>query len=72
MAMVGHQTESIYRRYAVVDESMHREAAAKLDSWHAEQDRAQETETGLARDLAKEKCRGWESNPHDPFGIFGF
>lgn len=37
MAMVGHETESIYRRYAIVDESMHREAAALLDSWHAEQ-----------------------------------
>ena len=33
MAMVGHQTESIYRRYAIVDETMHREAAAKLDTW---------------------------------------
>jgi hypothetical protein len=37
MAMVGHETESIYRRYAIVDESMHREAASQLDSWHAEQ-----------------------------------
>lgn len=33
MAMVGHKTESIYRRYAIVDEAMHREAAAKLDVW---------------------------------------
>jgi hypothetical protein len=31
--MVGHKTESIYRRYAIVDEAMHREAAAKLDVW---------------------------------------
>jgi integrase len=37
MAMVGHKTESIYRRYAIVDEQMHREAAAKLDVWNAEQ-----------------------------------
>jgi integrase len=37
MAMVGHKTESIYRRYAIVDEQMHREAAAKLDTWHIEQ-----------------------------------
>jgi len=37
MQMVGHQTESIYRRYAIVDESMHREAAALLDDWAAEQ-----------------------------------
>jgi hypothetical protein len=27
----------IYRRYAIVDEQMHREAAAKLDVWHDEQ-----------------------------------
>ena len=33
MAMVGHKTESIYRRYAIVDEQMHREAAAKLDAF---------------------------------------
>ena len=37
MAMVGHKTESIYRRYAIVDEQMHREAAAKLDTWNIEQ-----------------------------------
>jgi len=35
--MVGHKTDSIYQRYAIVDEQMHREAAAKLDAWNAEQ-----------------------------------
>jgi hypothetical protein len=30
MRMVGHRTESVYRRYAVVDEAMLREGAAKL------------------------------------------
>jgi len=35
MAMVGHKTESVYRRYAIVDEAIHREAAAKLDVWAA-------------------------------------
>jgi hypothetical protein len=30
MAMVGHLTESIYRRYAITDEVMLREAASKL------------------------------------------
>ena len=30
MAMVGHRTEAIYRRYAIVDEIMLREGAAKL------------------------------------------
>lgn len=33
MAMVGHKTESIYRRYAIVDEAMHREAAAKMNTY---------------------------------------
>jgi integrase len=30
MAMVGHKTESIYRRYAIVDAGALRDAAAKL------------------------------------------
>jgi hypothetical protein len=34
MAMVGHRTESIYRRYAIVDEAMLREGAAKLSVFH--------------------------------------
>jgi hypothetical protein len=33
MSMVGHKTESIYRRYAIVDEAMLREAAARLDAY---------------------------------------
>ena len=31
MTMVGHKTESIYRRYAIVDAGVLREAAAKID-----------------------------------------
>lgn len=30
MAMVGHRTEAVYRRYAIVDEAMLREGAARL------------------------------------------
>jgi integrase len=30
MKMVGHKTEAIYRRYAIVDEAMLREGAEKL------------------------------------------
>ncbi len=30
MSMVGHRTEAIYRRYAIVDEAMLRDAATKL------------------------------------------
>jgi len=33
MSIVGHKTESIYRRYAIVDQAMQREAAARLDAW---------------------------------------
>jgi integrase len=32
MQMVGHKTESIYRRYAIVDEAMLKEAGDKLQS----------------------------------------
>ena len=35
MSMVGHKTESIYRRHAIVDEAMQREAAARLDAFTA-------------------------------------
>jgi integrase len=35
MSIVGHKTESIYRRYAIVDEAMQREAAARLDDFSA-------------------------------------
>jgi hypothetical protein len=31
------KTEAIYRRYAIQDEAMLREGAAKLDAWNAEQ-----------------------------------
>ena len=39
MQMVGHKTESLYRRYAIVDGKMHRKAAAKLNVKNAEQKR---------------------------------
>jgi integrase len=31
MAMVGHKTEAIYRRYAIVDAGALRDAAGKID-----------------------------------------
>jgi integrase len=37
MAMVGHKTESIYRRYAIVDAAMMRLGAERLASLHEEQ-----------------------------------
>jgi integrase len=35
MAMVGHRTESIYRRYAIADDAMLKEGAVKLAAFHA-------------------------------------
>ena len=32
MSIVGHKTESIYRRYAIVDEAMQRETVARIDA----------------------------------------
>lgn len=43
MAMVGHKTESIYRRYAIQDEAMLREGAAKLAEWTTQQQQAKRT-----------------------------
>src|SRR5712691_7233410 len=37
MKMVGHKTESIYRRYAIVDEAMLKEGAVKLQTLHEAQ-----------------------------------
>jgi integrase len=34
MKMVGHKTESVYRRYAIADEGMLRDAGTKLDALH--------------------------------------
>ena len=35
MSMVGHKTESIFRRYAIVDQTMQRKVAARLEAFHA-------------------------------------
>jgi hypothetical protein len=35
MKMTGHKRESIYRRYAIVDEAMLREGALKLAAFHS-------------------------------------
>jgi len=48
MSIVGHKTESIYRRYAIVDEAMQREAAARLDPWMAAPRAAPSTATVTA------------------------
>jgi integrase len=37
MKMTGHKTEAVYRRYAIVDEAMLQESAAKLSALHRQQ-----------------------------------
>jgi hypothetical protein len=34
MKMTGHRTESVYRRYAIVDSTMLKEGGAKLQTFH--------------------------------------
>lgn len=34
MRMVGHKTETIYRRYAIADEAMLKEGGVKLQTLH--------------------------------------
>ena len=53
MAMVGHETECIYRRYAIVDEQMHREAAAKLVAWTSEQGKPEVAQKGRVKRFKK-------------------
>src|SRR5215831_13797623 len=48
MKMVGHRTESIYRRYAIVDETMLKEGAVRLQRLHQLQQRAASNVVRLA------------------------
>lgn len=49
MKIVGHKTEAIYRRYAIADEGMLKEAAEKLSLLH----RSDEQKNGLGKGSAK-------------------
>src|SRR5271155_348851 len=51
MKMTGHKTESIYRRYAIVDEAMLKESASKLAAFHAD-------EKNRTRNVVSMKRRG--------------
>jgi integrase len=62
MAMVGHQTESIYRRYAIADEVMLREAAQKLAVLDATEARGNPGRlSALARTESAQNRTSWET-----------
>ncbi len=50
---VGHETESIYKRYAIQDETMLREGAAKLDAWATAQAAQPQEKKGEVRPFPK-------------------
>lgn len=49
MAMVGHKTESIYRRYGIVDQAMLDEGALKLDQLQQAQGLSQPVVVSIER-----------------------
>ena len=53
MTMSGHLTESVYRRYAIVDQAMLREAAAKIEAHHARESRVHPITLGEIERLAE-------------------
>jgi hypothetical protein len=53
MKITGHKTESVYRRYAMVNEADMREAAVKLAALHAGEDRSHAMTPGQIERLAK-------------------
>jgi hypothetical protein len=55
MKLVGHRTESVYRRYAIVDHAMLTDAAAKLEAWKATQSRHKAMVS--ERRSRRKKCR---------------
>jgi integrase len=50
MKMTGHKTEAVYRRYAIVDEAMLKEGAAKLATLHNSDRGKERTVVPLVRD----------------------
>ncbi len=58
--MVGHRTESIYRRYAIADEGMLKEGAVKLAAFHASENNGGRKVVALNRKsgVTKEKHPG--------------
>jgi hypothetical protein len=50
MRLVGHRTESTYRRYAIVDEAMLKEGGEKLAMLHSAQTPLEQAEKAAANE----------------------
>jgi hypothetical protein len=77
MRLVGHRTESIYRRYAIVSESDTHEAGASLDTLASTTKSGQSRNSAAGGDADYQEilikwCRGRGSNPHVPCGTQDF
>jgi hypothetical protein len=60
MKMTGHKTESVYRRYAIVDEGMLREAAEKLSAFVSKSVKSrssQDQDLGLGHPALEKKAQ---------------
>jgi hypothetical protein len=57
MQMVGHKTESIYRRYAIVSEGDRQDAAEKLAVLHKREAKGSRTVLPLAEVKSREKIK---------------
>ena len=58
MEMVGHKTESIYRRYTITDEAMLRDASARLAVLHeAEREKNSQSTAKVSEDSGPESRR---------------
>ncbi|PYR15878.1 MAG: hypothetical protein DMF94_30355 [Acidobacteria bacterium] len=54
MAMVGHKTDAVYRRYAIVDEGMLKDGALKLAQLHqAHEDAAEAKRRAIGGEVGK-------------------
>ena len=63
MAMVGHKTESIYRRYAIVDQGMLTDAAQKLSRFHVGSRGLQLRRVRSARTPSEVESSGYHTGP---------
>src|SRR5712692_7502209 len=57
MAMVGHRTESIYRRYAIADEAMLKESAVKLAALNTQENKLAAAKAAPLKSIGREKAK---------------